>query len=615
MDYLDSINQKRSDKQDTEYKQSLVDALKGFSEEVKTLTDSLETTGVKKLDQSFIDAVKSLESVSKSIQNIKIENDSNLEESLAQLARAFASIDFRPVIKVAPTKVDVKQPEINIDLKPVIDAINKLEKSEVNIDVSGLSKEIGKVYKAVNDLKFPVANYILPFKDINGRAAQVQLDSSGNLPVAASISTAGLATDTNQTNGSQKTQIVDAGGEVVTVTGGKLDVNASVDTTGLALDATLSARLSESDFDTKIGSLTETAPATDTASSGLNGRLQRLAQRVTSLIALFPTSLGQKTKANSFAVTLASDQDALPITDNSGSLTVDNNGTFATQATIQTGTNSIGKISDITTSVVPGTGATNLGKAEDAAHASGDTGVAMWAVRNDSLATTFTNTDGDYSPIAVTSNGRVYGSVVIDSSLPAGTNAIGKLSANSGVDIGDVDVTSVIAGTGATSLGKAEDAAHTTGDTGVFILGVRTDTQASSGGNGDYVTIPTDSVGAQYTTLSASTGAIGSTNYFNSALTSTKVAVNASGGNVYGYHIYNPNGSTAYVQFFNVASASVTVGTTTPNMVVAIPPLGWADLDGGMPIGFATALTVAATTTSTGSGNPTNGLMTNIRYK
>jgi hypothetical protein len=40
-----------------------------------------------------------------------------------------------------------------------------------------------------------------------------------------------------------------------------------------------------------IGSLTETAPATDTASSGLNGRLQRVAQRLTSLLALLPTAL------------------------------------------------------------------------------------------------------------------------------------------------------------------------------------------------------------------------------------------------------------------------------------------------------------------------------------
>lgn len=62
--------------------------------------------------------------------------------------------------------------------------------------------------------------------------------------------------------------------------------------TGAATETTLGTRLSESDFDTKTGSLTETAPATDTASSGLNGRLQRIAQRLTSLIALLPTALG-----------------------------------------------------------------------------------------------------------------------------------------------------------------------------------------------------------------------------------------------------------------------------------------------------------------------------------
>ena len=60
-----------------------------------------------------------------------------------------------------------------------------------------------------------------------------------------------------------------------------------------------------------IGAVTETAPASDTASSGLNGRLQRIAQRLTSLIALLPTSLGQKTMANGLAVTLASDQSTL----------------------------------------------------------------------------------------------------------------------------------------------------------------------------------------------------------------------------------------------------------------------------------------------------------------
>lgn len=62
---------------------------------------------------------------------------------------------------------------------------------------------------------------------------------------------------------------------------------------------------------TLLGAVNETAPATDTASSGLNGRLQRIAQRITSLIALLPASLGQKTKAASLPVVIASDQDVL----------------------------------------------------------------------------------------------------------------------------------------------------------------------------------------------------------------------------------------------------------------------------------------------------------------
>lgn len=53
----------------------------------------------------------------------------------------------------------------------------------------------------------------------------------------------------------------------------------------------------------QIGAVTETAPVSDTASSGLNGRLQRIAQRITSFIALVPASLGSKTASTSFAVT------------------------------------------------------------------------------------------------------------------------------------------------------------------------------------------------------------------------------------------------------------------------------------------------------------------------
>jgi hypothetical protein len=58
--------------------------------------------------------------------------------------------------------------------------------------------------------------------------------------------------------------------------------------------------------------------------------------------------------------------------------------------------------------------------------------------------------------------------VDIVAAIPAGNN-----------NIGDVDVASVVPGTAATSLGKAEDAAHTSGDVGVMALTVRQDTAAA----------------------------------------------------------------------------------------------------------------------------------------
>jgi hypothetical protein len=86
--------------------------------------------------------------------------------------------------------------------------------------------------------------------------------------------------------------------------------------------------------------------------------------------------------------------------------------------------------------------------------------------------------------LAVDASGRI--SVLgITNALPAGTN-----------NIGDVDVLSVVPGVTATSLGKAEDAAHNTGDTGVFVLAVRSDTAAATGGtDGDYCALVVDSAG------------------------------------------------------------------------------------------------------------------------
>jgi len=74
--------------------------------------------------------------------------------------------------------------------------------------------------------------------------------------------------------------------------------------------------------------------------------------------------------------------------------------------TLATDTSGRLTIATIETSVVPGTSGTHLGKAEDAGHTTGDTGVEMLAVRNDADAALST-TDLDYTPVNTDSSGAV----------------------------------------------------------------------------------------------------------------------------------------------------------------------------------------------------------------
>ena len=164
-----------------------------------------------------------------------------------------------------------------------------------------------------------------------------------------------------------------------------------------------------------------------------------------------------------------------PVTDSGGSLTVDNAGTFAVQATSVpsdpfganadaasatgsisaklrfiastgipiTGTVTVGShnVTNAGTFAVQATvaaGATNIAKAEDVASADADVGVPAMAVRKATPANT-SGTDGDYEMLQM-SAGRLWCSSVIDTALPAGTNAIGKLAANTGVTIGAVEI-------------------------------------------------------------------------------------------------------------------------------------------------------------------------------
>lgn len=154
------------------------------------------------------------------------------------------------------------------------------------------------------------------------------------------------------------------------VTGGLTDTQLRATPVPVSGTVTVdtSALLTTADFDTKTGSLTETAPATDTASSGLNGRLQRIAQRISSLI----TALGSPFQAG-------------------GSI---GNTTFsATQVTAANLNMTEASAASILAKLTAA--AASFVKLEDVASVDGDAGVGMLAVRKATPANT-SGSDGDY---------------------------------------------------------------------------------------------------------------------------------------------------------------------------------------------------------------------------
>lgn len=149
-------------------------------------------------------------------------------------------------------------------------------------------------------------------------------------------------------------------------------------------------------------------------------------------------------------------------------------------------------------------------------------------------STPHTVTDGDVSPIQVDSGGR----------------QIVKLASNTGVDVGDVDVLSVVPGVAATSLGKAEDAGHTSADTGVMALAVRNDQVATAaspaplaGTTLDYIPLTTDAYGQLWVRVGEATDRV---------RISKRVAVTASAT---GTAVWTPTSGKRFVLTKLVVSA------------------------------------------------------------
>lgn len=340
------------------------------------------------------------------------------------------------------------------------------------------------------------------------------MSAEGNLKIPVTV-TSILDDDSDSimdnANDALRVSIVAGGGTGGTASADDADFTATTTSGTPAMGVYESSPTSVTDGDMGIVGITagrrlKTSATIDTALPAGTNAIGKLASNdgvdigdvtATNLPATVDTNSGNKS-ASTLRVVLATDQPALT---NKLLVTPDLPSGASSLAEQQSQTTHLATIAGDTTNI------------ETSVQLIDDT-VATTASAITSKGIAMAGTDGTNARILKTdTSGELQVDVV--GALPAGTNAIGKLSANSGVDIGDVDVTSVIAGTGATNLGKAEDAGHTTGDTGVYVLGVRNNTPntATTNADSDYSQLSTDMVGGIRTALYETDFAVLGTNH------------------------------------------------------------------------------------------------------
>lgn len=215
----------------------------------------------------------------------------DLEKLGGQIEQLNQVIDIRDQVNEIKEAIKLIKPEVHmdaVDLTPITEAIK--QNKPANPDFSELQKAIIQIQQRVEEE--PVSDSQDP-EDYKPFRRVIKV---GNKLVFDDTAGSGGSRGGGGGNAGPNVTVINTASNPVPVTG-----TISIDPTGLATSSNQDTEL------TRLGDVIETAPATDTASSGLNGRLQRIAQRLTSLIALLPGSLGQKARVASLAVTLSTE--------------------------------------------------------------------------------------------------------------------------------------------------------------------------------------------------------------------------------------------------------------------------------------------------------------------
>lgn len=142
-----------------------------------------------------------------------------------ELVSEVAGLELKPEINVAAPDLPTSEP---LDLSPVLakldavtKALSKPAPEQQPLDLSPLITSVNQVDSAIKNLRFPIPNYILPFRDpTTGKATQITLDEDGNLPVSGGSQSSGGSSITLGTT----TALTGSGAVVTPAAGQKLRV-------------------------------------------------------------------------------------------------------------------------------------------------------------------------------------------------------------------------------------------------------------------------------------------------------------------------------------------------------------------------------------------------------
>ena len=390
---------------------------------------------------------------------------------------------------------------------------------------------------------------------------------------------------------------VDASGTAVPITdnAGSLTVDGTV---GVSGTVTVDSELTTADLDTGVG--------TDT-------------RAVVGLV--YGASGGG---------TLVSTTNPLPVGDNGGSLTVDNGGTFAVQAaqsgtwTVQPGNtaNTTAWKVDASSVAVPVTDNSSTLSVDDGAGSltvDGTVGISGTVTVDSELTTADLDTGAGTDTRAVV--GLVYGAsgggtlVSTTNPLPIGDNGGSltvdgtvSITANSAVNCAQMNGIAVTMGNGVSGTGvqRVTIASDSTGT----VAATQSGTWTVQPGN-------TANTTAWLTSNTPSTSGGLSISRVVSAASTNATSAKASAGQVYGWYLSNSNAANRYFKLYNKASAP-TVGTDTPVMTIMIPAGGAANVLGATGIAFGTGIAYALTTGAADSDTgavAANEIIANVFYK